>query len=191
MKPNFSFSIILLLITYLFFSGCKKDPTKNATLPAATQEGRNTIGFTINGEVWVPYYKCRSFGNPCGEISATYGVPGGAAPNAFDLQIIRQRGSKSSSLTISSSGLGTITTIGSKIDSVGVNFTGENSTGNTDSYSGVLSGSKFIITKFDNQAQIISGEFELILNEDNGSGKIIILKTGRFDFKFNFCKCSR
>lgn len=190
MRKHFYQLFIFFFISFSFI-GCKKDPTKNATLPAATQEGKNTIGFTINGEVWVPYYKCRSFGNPCGEISATYGISGGAAPNAFDLQIARQRGSKSSSLTISSSGLGTITTLGSKIDSVGVNFTGENSTGNIDSYSGILSGSKFIITKFDNQAQIISGEFELILNEDNGSGKTIILKTGRFDFKFNFCKCSR
>ena len=188
MKPNFSFSIILLLITYLFFFGCKKDPTKNATLPAATQEGKNTIGFTINGEVWVPYYKCRSFGNPCGEISATYGVSGGAAPNAFDLQIVREKAGKSSSLTFSSSGIGTITTTGNKIDSIGVIFRSETSTGNSGYFTSPVNGSRFIITKIDAQAQIISGEFEFILLD--GSNNTIILKDGRFDFKFNACKCS-
>lgn len=138
----------------------------------------------------MPYYKCQSFSNPCGEILARYGASGGAAPNGIDFGFTKIRGSKSSSLTISSSGLGTITTVGNKIDSIGVNFTGENWTGNTDTYSGILPGSKFVITKFDKQAQIISGEFEFILNEDNRSGRSITLKDGRFDFKFNACKCS-
>src|SRR6185312_62260 len=101
MKKFLFFSIALIAL--FFFSSCKKDSTKNAKLPPITQEGTNTIGFTINGEVWVPYYKCRSFGNQCGEISATYGPSGGAALDAFDFQITRQRGNKSSSLTISSS----------------------------------------------------------------------------------------
>ena len=178
-------------ISMVIGSSCKKDPTKNATLPPVTQEGKNTVGFTINGEVWVPYSKCQAFSNPCSEMSASYGVSGGAAPNSFDFQIARHRGSKSSSLTVSSSSIGTITSVGNKIDSIGVNFTGENWTGNSDSYSGISTGSKFIITRFDRQAKIISGEFEFILNEDNRSGKSIILKDGRFDFKFNACTCSK
>jgi hypothetical protein len=191
MKTTFSYSIIFLFFTPLFFTACKKDPTKNAKLPPITQEGKNTVGFTINGEVWVPYYKCHSFGDPCGEISATYGQSGGAAPNAIGFQFARQIGSESSSLTFSSSGIGTITTVGNKIDSILVNFTGENSTGNNGSYSSLLIGSKFMITKLDKQAQIISGEFEFILREDNGSSNIITLKDGRFDFRFNACKCSQ
>lgn len=66
-------SYFLLLICFVVLSAvnsCKKDPTKNATLPPATQEGKNTVGFTVNGEVWVPYYKCGFGQNPCGEISA-------------------------------------------------------------------------------------------------------------------------
>ena len=191
MKPNFSFSIILLLITYLFFAGCKKDPTKNATLPAARQEGRNTIGFTINGEVWVPYAKCAAFSNPCREISARYGASGGAAPNGIDFGFERIRNGKMSYLLISSP-FATITSIGEKVDSIDVSFDLGNSgvNGNNGYFTGPLLGSKFYISKIDSSARIISGDFVFILLEQNGSGKTITLKDGRFDFKFNACKCS-
>jgi hypothetical protein len=179
-------------ITVLLSTSCKKqkDPTKNAQLPPATQEGKNTIGFTIDGEVWVPYARCGFGQDPCGEISARYGASGGAAPDGIGFQFARFRNNKSSSLTIYNWQGNTITTIGEKIDSIGVEYSGENSTGNTDNYSHPLLGSSFFITKLDSEKQIISGVFKFILSEDNRSGKIIILKEGRFDFKFNACKCS-
>jgi len=182
--------ILLCIIIAAFFiaAKCNKEPLTNATLPPATQEGKNTIGFTINGEVWVPYYKCKLFGNPCGEISADYnGPPSG--PNNIGFGFSRERNNKTSFLVISSA-FATITSVGNKIDSISVNYNGENSNSNADSYSGPLPGSKFIITKLDMQNQIMSGEFEFILNEDNRSGKTIIIKEGRFDFKFNACKCT-
>lgn len=50
------------------------------------------------------------------------------------------------------------------------------------------------ITKIDFQNQIISGQFEFILRERKNDGTVtdnlITLKDGRFDFKFNACKCS-
>lgn len=70
-------NVLLLLLFTIYTTGCKKDLAKNATLPPATQEGKNTVGFTVNGEVWVPYAKCESFSNPCREISAHYGASGG------------------------------------------------------------------------------------------------------------------
>lgn len=123
MKPF----IVLVVSVLLLNVSCKKDPTKNAVLPPATQEGKNTVGFTINGEVWVPYYKCQSFSNPCGEISASYDILSGAVANSFDFQVARVRGDKSFSLTISSFGVGTISTVGNKIDSILIDFRGENS----------------------------------------------------------------
>jgi hypothetical protein len=180
------------LITFLLSTSCKKqkDPTKNAQLPPATQEGKNTVGFTIDGEVWVPYARCGFGQDPSGEISARYGATGGAAPHGIGFQFSRFRNNKSSSLTIFNWQGTTTTTIGEKIDSIGITFRNENSSGNNDRYTYPLPGSKFIITKLDKQNQIISGEFEFILTEQNGSGKTIILKEGRFDFKFNACKCS-
>lgn len=184
--------ILSLFVFAGFFiaAKCNKEPVSNTTLPPATQDGKNTVGFTINGEVWVPYAKCGFGQDPCGEISARYGSSGGAAPNGIGFQFARFKNNKSSSLTIYTWQGNTISTIGDKIDSIGVEYGGENSNGNNDNYSYSRPGSKFIITKIDKQTQIISGEFEFILTEDNQSGKTITLKDGRFDFKFNACKCS-
>lgn len=182
-------SAFLLLLLALFSFQCNKDHPPKAMLPPTTQQGKNTVGFMIDNNVWIPYYKCGFGQDPCGEISARVG-PLAAEPQGIDFQFGRRQNNKLSALTISSSGIGKVTTIGEKIDSVGINYQGENWTGNTDTYSGIRPGSHFIITKFDAQAQIISGTFELILAEDNGSGKTITLKDGRFDFRFNHCQCS-
>ena len=176
--------LLFLAVCALCSLQCRKDK-----IPPATQEGKNTLGFTLDGQVWVPYAECGTFSDPCREISADYSSPS-AAPDAIDFQFTRVNGNKSSTLTISSSGIGTITTPGEKIDSIGIVFSGENSSGNNGRYGGPLSGSKFIIIKIDKQNQIISGEFEFVLLEQNGSGNTITLKDGRFDFKFNACRCS-
>lgn len=44
---------LLLLLTLLSFSSCKKDKVEPA-LPAATIEGKDTFGAMVNGKVWVP-----------------------------------------------------------------------------------------------------------------------------------------
>lgn len=181
--------LVLAIVTFFIFSKCHKDNPPPAVLPPITQEGKNTVGFTINGEVWVPYYKCSLNGDPCGEISARYGLPL-AFPNDLGFQFERQNGGKSSGLTISS--YVPIYTIGNKYDSVGIEYGGENSIGNSDQYSKSFYNNlgKFEITKLDTINQIISGIFEFTLYEGNGSGRSIEIKNGRFDFKINACKCS-
>jgi hypothetical protein len=44
-------SIVLLLCVLII--SCKKDKEKNG-LPPATQEGKNTFGFLLNGQPWTP-----------------------------------------------------------------------------------------------------------------------------------------
>jgi hypothetical protein len=190
MKTSLVILTLSTLIICFSLTGCKKDPTKNAKLPPITQEGKNTIGFTIDGEVWVPYYKCSLMGDPCGEIHASYGETGGASPEGIGFSFTRKRGNKMSYLIISSVS-NNVSSVGDKTDSIWVNYVDEGSVGNNRSFTGPLSGSKFIITKFDLQNQIIAGEFSFSLIEQNGSGKILTIKDGRFDFKFNACECSR
>ena len=190
MKSRYFLSIILLLFFTLFFTTCKKDPTKNVKLPPATQEGKNTIGFTIDGEVWVPYAKCGFMGDPCRELHVSYSTLGGASQNGIGFSFTRMKNGKTSSLILSSP-FATITSTGEKIDSIGITFLSENMSGNNGYFTGPLTGSKFIITKFDSSSQVISGEFQFILLEQNGSGNQLVLKDGRFDFEFNACKCSR
>ncbi len=56
------YSFIFLLFTIFVFSAslkCKKTPappplSTTEQLPPATQEGKNTFGFLLNGKVWVP-----------------------------------------------------------------------------------------------------------------------------------------
>ncbi|MBD3748440.1 MAG: hypothetical protein IE931_02990 [Sphingobacteriales bacterium] len=57
-KPQ-TLCLLLLAFSFLLFSGmkCKKDSTSFNTkdqLPAITKEGKNTFGFLLNGEVWLP-----------------------------------------------------------------------------------------------------------------------------------------
>jgi hypothetical protein len=187
--------ILLLLFCFsnLCFTRCGKDKTSKAVLPAISQEGKNTIGFTINDEVWVPYAKCGGFSNPCGEMHVEYGPP--AVPSGvLGFGFTRKNGDRRSDLTISSGISETITSIGDKVDSINVEYS--DNVLSTDGYFvGPQPGSQFVITKNDPQNQIISGEFELVLRERKNVGtvtnNIITLKSGRFDFKFNVCKCTQ
>jgi hypothetical protein len=181
--------ILTLVLPFVFLCfSCNKEHPPKAVLPSITQEGKNTVGFTIDGAVWLPYNKCSFFSNSCGEIFAGVGQPAVIA-QGMEFMFSRRIESKSSSLHISTMNT-TVTSTGEKIDSVYCNYRGENANGNTGSYTGAMPGSHFIVTKFDTAKQIISGTFELILAEDNRSGRTITLKDGRFDFRFNHCQCS-
>ena len=181
-------SIIVFTPILLMTINCHKVPSIPKVLPEATQIGKNTIGFVIDGEVWLPYHKCSFSSDPCEQISARYGGPY-AAPGSIDFSFARMRNNKLSYLVISAP-FATITFPGDKIDSVGVTYSAENRSGNSGAYSGILPGSKFIITKLDSVNKIISGTFDFILAEDYRSGGTIELKQGRFDLTLNACICS-
>lgn len=180
---------LLLAFVALAASNCKKNKP-SAVLPEATRDGKNTIGFTIDEKVWLPYAKCGFAQDPCNEILAAWSSPV-AAPDAIAFQFRREHNGRSSSLTISSTDIGTITGTGEKIDSIGVVFSDENAGGLNGRYAYPAAGSTFTITRFDKINKIISGEFELILQEQNQSGRQLVLKNGRFDFIFNTCRCSQ
>lgn len=46
--------LALIFIYFLSFSSCQKGEDINPQLPPETQEGKNTFGFLLNGEVWLP-----------------------------------------------------------------------------------------------------------------------------------------
>jgi hypothetical protein len=52
MKHITLITILLLIITSS--SNCKKGSLFGDKLPPATQEGKNTCGFLVNGKVWLP-----------------------------------------------------------------------------------------------------------------------------------------
>jgi len=173
--------VFLLAILFVTIFSCKK--YKLSHLPSASQNGANTVGFILNDNVWVPYMECSIFQDPCGRVSAN------VLPPIFSFQIARDYKGKSSSLTIWTNG-GTITSAGNKIDSIGADFVAEDWSGNHGYYNELIRpGSNFIMTRYDPAAEVISGEFELILRENYMNGRTITLKSGRFDFKFYTCIC--
>ena len=60
-----------LLGLMLALAACKKDDTDPNGLPPATQEGKNTAGFLLDGQPWLP--KASAVGNNPYTVSATYG----------------------------------------------------------------------------------------------------------------------
>ncbi len=42
------------IISIFCFAQCKKNKPDSNGLPAATQEGKNTLGFLLNGQLWKP-----------------------------------------------------------------------------------------------------------------------------------------
>ncbi len=163
---------------------CRKDKP-SSVLPPITQEGRNTIGFKVNDEVWVPYYKCSFGGNPCAEISARYGPPS-TSPDHFSLKVARE----SSYLSIISQVPLTVT--GNKFDSVNIKYLGKKSSGVTHEWSKMWNGTLgiFEITKIDPVGKIISGIFSFKLYSTYGGiTDSIDITDGRFDFMMNACIC--
>ncbi len=67
------YTAALLLITccILLLASCEKDPYRHGEpdLPPITMEGKNTLGFLLNGKVWVPYQDKPGIFTPTLEVS--------------------------------------------------------------------------------------------------------------------------
>src|SRR5665213_1181420 len=65
------FLLFAIAFVFLFCISCKKTSPSNVLSPI-TQAGANTFGCKINGQVWVPYYRCEdTWWN--GAVELTYG----------------------------------------------------------------------------------------------------------------------
>jgi hypothetical protein len=188
MKPGF-----YLIIFFLLFSvamQCRKEKnTPPVELPPITQEGKNTFGCKVNGEIWVPYSECSFSGNPCGELFANVyrTQPSEMLPFSFSLAFGKDaKDNTSTAFSIQSKSSG-IYTIGNKIDSVTVLF--RKPIGQlyyNYNYHGKIE--KVEITKVDVANGIISGIFELTLYQSISDS--VKITEGRFDLRFPLCKCT-
>jgi len=182
--------LILLFSVFLLNAKCKKDkPDPPAVLPPITQEGKNTFGCKVNGEVWVPSYKCGGTGNPCGEIAVDIAR---LSQNQLPVEIHIGVGQKKNDNSLTAFSIQTKTnesifSIGNKIDSVTMYFQKPvvQLYYNYNYYNRI---EKFEITKLDTLNKIISGIFELTLYKSTSDS--LNITEGRFDLKFSACKCS-
>jgi hypothetical protein len=151
-------SILVLLIFLLSVSGCHKklyeaDPVAT-TLPAATQEGKNTLGFLLNGQVWLPDSK-----NP---------LYPGIQPDVTNIHTVK--GNQTLILNFSNNAVPG--TYDMTKDGRSALFT--KSGDRYDCYQGSLT-----VTKLDFDSGIFSGTFTLKLR--NSTGDELSIDSGRFD----------
>lgn len=174
----------LFVLIIFCFSKCKKN-TLTETLPPATQEGKNTMGFKVNGKVWVPYFPCGFGQNPCGAVQLNYHL--NSVPAYYlNFHPARKINGNLSSLIITSIPNTTISTTGNKFDSVNISFN-DYANGITTYNKSYNPKGSFIITKVDFFNQIISGTLDCTLY--NGIDSVVITE-GRFDCKFYTCVCN-
>lgn len=182
--------LVLLSSTFLLNAKCKKDRLEPPTvLPPITQNGANTFGCKVNGEVWVPFAKCGFGSNPCGELVADIAR---TFQNHLPLEIHigagqQKRDNSSTAFSIQTKTNQSIYSIGNKTDSITINFR-KNDGSLYYNYNYYNKPEKFEITKLDTINKIISGTFELTLYASLTDS--LRITEGRYDVKFQVCKCS-
>ena len=175
MKHISLITILILILTGS--SNCKKGGLFGEKLPAATQEGKNTCGFLVNGKVWLPRGD-NGYPNLSCSYDETY--MGGA----FNINGYRYEPNSTTSTGF--------VVAGNNITNVGLyklNLS-ETKIGRYDiamrpsgSYDTIPNHNAFLhITKLDKQKRIVSGTFEFSLIKPNCQE--IRITQGRFDMKY-------
>jgi hypothetical protein len=170
------------LIVFTFcFAKCEKDKIDSNGLPPATQEGKNTLGFMLNGEAWMPQGN-----NGTGNLDLYYdpSFQGGVFNLSAYRNMSNTNGSRQSLVMFGDS-----IQIAQKFllpnkNKFGFTYWDEakHCTYNTfDSTTKILSG-YFDIQKLDRANNIFAGEFEIKFTK-TGCADVQISK-GRFDMKF-------
>ena len=165
---------------------CKKDEPQ-ADLPKATQEGKGTAGFLLDGQAWLPKrsdltgrpavngYWRKTTGGRSLSISFTNISQNEYTGASFFVPDIRQAG------TFVLNQVPAITN-GRNSTSYGGYHSQRPSPGFS-YYTGPDAPGELIITRFDTVQNIVSGTFQLSPREEGGSATIAITQ-GRFDLSF-------
>jgi hypothetical protein len=172
--------ILAFLILSLFsYSKCEKDKPDSNGLPAATQEGKNTLGFLLNGQPWVP----QGFN---GTANLSIDVDFDFTNGIFNLVGYRTINTKTEQFTIgisdSLSLIGIPYTFRIRPNSIfGISYTRTVCDYFSKDIATTGSGT-MTITKLDRTDRIISGTFNATLSK--ADCEMVKITDGRFDMKF-------
>jgi hypothetical protein len=196
MKTTFRTSILIGIFYVVCGNSCKKS-TPSATLPPITEDGKNTFGCKVNGQVWVPYFRCFDLVAGATELSyniqpidsgsslpLTFWLSAGNSTNGESFFSFRQNYSLSDHIY----GPGNI------IDSLIINFI----PGPGPIYSNfqvyqVSSTPRFLqVSKLDTVNKIISGTFAFTLYTTVANIlDSVVVSEGRFDLQIGgYTRCS-
>ncbi len=172
---------ITCIVCLFCFAQCKKSNDDSNGLPAPTQEGKNTLGFLLNGEPWKP----KGFAGTA-NLSLNYDATfQGGVFNLSAYKILSSSPTKTQILTLFGD---SIQTLGRIIlpnkNKFGFSFTND-VTGcrydTFDSTTKIISG-YFDIKKLDKVNHIFSGEFEIKFKKTGCED--VQISQGRFDMKY-------
>jgi len=182
-RSYFTLNLITNLIACLciiMLSSCNKDPYQDGTpeLPPITMEGKNTLGFLLNGKVWVPYQENPGIFTPT--LEAILDV------STFTLTARQKRVesniNQSFGTALFFSGIGTYQIPPPPY--VGYVFTDENKVGlGCNYYKCFPENTDIKIIFYDSNLRIISGTFNF-KDASNECGDTIQITDGRFDVKY-------
>ena len=152
----------------LLAAGCKKDGPE-AGLPAATQEGKNTFGCLVDGQVFVP--------KPGQAISITKREPLEASIYRIDLLVSGMGNGHVEFALRNAFRPGTYSL--SEIQSASY---GRYQFGSNDYYTTAAHAGTVTLTRIDTVAKVAAGTFQFTAL-DYQSGKTVIVTDGRFDVR--------
>lgn len=170
-----------LILTVFCFAECKKNKPDSNGLPAATQEGKNTLGFLLNGQPWTPQGN-----NGTGNLSLYYDAAfQGGVFNLSAYRNVSSTNGKRQSLTMYGDSVQTIGRINlPNTNKFGLTFWDEANLCTYDTFDSTtrITSGYFDIKKLDKINKVFSGEFEIKFTK-SGCGEIQIAQ-GRFDMKY-------
>ena len=172
---------IIVLYCLFCFAQCKKNSPESNDLPAATQDGKNTLGFLLNGQPWMPHGN-NGTGNLDLYYDATYQ---GGVFNLSMYKILSSTPTKRQMLILFGDSIqGPVKIILPNKNKFGFSFTND-ATGchydTFDSTTRIING-YFDIQKLDKINNIFSGQFEIKFS--NSVCDDVQITQGRFDLKF-------
>lgn len=179
LQRNHVASLFLTFSCILLLTSCEKDPYKNGepSLPPITMEGKNTLGFLLDGKVWVPYQENPGLFTPTMEFYMDRTVLGGEA------RLIRGKETNQQiNFTLDVKNGEDIYYF--KKGYIGFEFLNNKKTGwSCNIYKNHTDESNVKITKLDWTTRIISGTFEFPMMVSDCQDTVSITN-GRFDLKF-------
>jgi hypothetical protein len=178
-------SSAFLLLLLLAGPQCKKSSPPLNILPPATQEGKNTFGCKVNGEIWIPYYQCSYGTSGCDELG--FHVYSSDSVNKLPLQftLVAERSisdNNYSAFFINTYSGANITQTGNIYNSLSIWCVIGNDYHTQSLYTGSMN-----LTKLDTVNNIMSGTFSF--TQYNSPSDSVVVTDGRFDLTFNACLC--
>ena len=184
------------LLAGLWLLGCQKSaPEPTFTLPASTAVGANTLGFEVDGRVWVNYGRAcfGLFGGRCQDnvLRAQSHTFRGVRRLSISAGLLTPRHQEDFSLSIDTlRGLGTYLA-GPPPASLpaGAVATGANGISLTEgrlrqSFVSRANATRIVLTRVDTLHRIVSGTFEGRLEDGFHPGNYVAIHNGRFDMTY-------